>query len=187
MSLSLQKIAILALAIAIGQVSLWADEAKPLGKPKSQIDFSTDVLPIMKSLCFDCHGNKRAKAELNLESFETDPDFFRNARIWERVSHVLRIREMPPENKPQPSEDQRILLADFIDAQLAKFDCSNPDVPVNPGRVTLRRLNRNEYNNTIRDLFGLDFQPAEDFPNDEVGYGFDNIGDVLSISPILIS
>lgn len=181
-----QKIAIFALATALGQGSFWADEAKPSDTPTSQIDFSADVLPIMKSLCFDCHGNKRAKAELNLESFGTDPDFFRNARTWERVSHVLRLREMPPEKKSQPSEDQRILLTDFIDAQLAKFDCSNPNVPVNPGRVTLRRLNRNEYNNTIRDLFGLDFQPAEDFPNDEVGYGFDNIGDVLSISPILM-
>lgn len=181
-----QKIAILTLATAIGQGPIWADEAKTADTPNSQIEFGSDVLPIMKSLCFDCHGNKRAKAELNLEALGEKPDFFRNARVWERVNHVLRLREMPPEEKPQPSEDQRILLTEFIDKQLAKFDCSNPDVPVNPGRVTLRRLNRNEYNNTIRDLFGLDFQPAEDFPNDEVGYGFDNIGDVLSISPILM-
>ena len=69
---------------------------------------------------------------------------------------------------------------------LTDYTSSNPNVPVNPGRVTLRRLNRNEYNNTIRDLFGVDYQPAVDFPNDEVGYGFDNIGDVLSMSPILM-
>src|SRR5690606_15488506 len=56
----------------------------------------------------------------------------------------------------------------------------------NPGRVTVRRLNRTEYNNTIRDLVGVDFQPADDFPSDDVGYGFDNIGDVLSISPLLM-
>ena len=79
-----------------------------------------------------------------------------------------------------------MLLVEFIDAELAKFDCSDPAVPVNPGSVTLRRLNRSEYNNTIRDLFGVDYQPAADFPNDEVGYGFDNIGDVLSLSPILM-
>ena len=77
-------------------------------------------------------------------------------------------------------------MVEFIDSQLAKFDCSNPDVPINPGRVTLRRLNRVEYNNTIRYLFGVDYQAAADFPNDEVGYGFDNIGDVLSLSPILM-
>ena len=55
-----------------------------------------------------------------------------------------------------------------------------------PGRVTIRRLNRAEYNNTIRDLLGVDFQPADDFPSDDVGYGFDNIGDVLSMPPILL-
>ena len=62
-------------------------------------------------------------------------------------------------------------------------DCSGPR---NPGRVTLRRLNRTEYNNTIRDLIGVDFKPAGDFPADDVGYGFDNIGDVLSLSPLLL-
>src|SRR5438105_9952511 len=56
----------------------------------------------------------------------------------------------------------------------------------NYGRVTIRRLNRTEYNNTIRDLIGVDFKPAEDFPADDVGYGFDNIGDVLSVSPLLL-
>ncbi|MHC5544942.1 DUF1587 domain-containing protein, partial [Singulisphaera rosea] len=69
-----------------------------------------------------------------------------------------------------------------IDAVLAQFDCTGER---NAGRVTLRRLNRNEYNNTIRDLVGVDFKPAADFPNDDVGYGFDNIGDVLSLSPLL--
>src|SRR5690606_17835292 len=55
-----------------------------------------------------------------------------------------------------------------------------------PGRVTIRRLNREEYNNTIRDLVGVDFDPAEGFPADDTGYGFDNIGDVLSLSPIML-
>ena len=186
MGLNLQKINIIALTIITGHVLCWSDEAPSAISSKNQIDFREDILPVMKEVCFGCHGNKRAKAELNLEAFGAKPDFFRNARMWENVSHMLRLREMPPENKTQPTEDQRILLTDFIDTQLAKFDCSNPDVPINPGRVTIRRLNRNEYNNTIRDLFGIDYQPAKDFPNDEVGYGFDNIGDVLSISPILM-
>src|SRR5262249_59143596 len=63
-----------------------------------------------------------------------------------------------------------------------KLDCGKTP---NVGRVTVRRLNRSEYNNTIRDLLGVDFQPAADFPNDDVGYGFDNIGDVLSTTPLL--
>lgn len=180
------RFTILALFTSLGQALGQAEEAQPAIVPTSQAEFKRDIFPIMKDVCFGCHGNKRAKAELNLEAFASNPEFFKDGRTWERVSEVLRHREMPPENKKQPTEDQRILLTEFIDKELAKFDCSNPNVPVNPGRVTLRRLNRNEYNNTIRDLFGVDYQPAVDFPNDEVGYGFDNIGDVLSMSPILM-
>ena len=180
------RFTILALVTSLGQALGQAEEAQPAIVPTSQAEFERDIFPIMKDVCFGCHGNKRAKAELNLEAFASNPEFFKDGRTWERVSEVLRHREMPPENKKHPTEDQRILLTEFIDKELAKFDCSNPNVPVNPGRVTLRRLNRNEYNNTIRDLFGVDYQPAVDFPNDEVGYGFDNIGDVLSMSPILM-
>jgi len=89
---------------------------------------------------------------------------------------------MPPENKKQPSPLERELIVKWIQTTVFKCDCDHPD----PGRVTLRRLNRAEYNNTIRDLIGVDFQPAEDFPQDDVGYGFDNIGDVLSMPPILM-
>ena len=182
----LQKITFLALVGLFSQAFGAAEETKPTVVPTSQAKFNSDILPILKDICFGCHGNKRAKAELNLELFCASLDFFKDGRTWEHVSKMLRHREMPPENKKQPTEDQRIMLIEFIDKELAKFDCSNPTVPVNPGRVTLRRLNRSEYNNTIRDLFGVDYQPAADFPNDEVGYGFDNIGDVLSISPILM-
>ena len=157
-----------------------------LGQALCQAEFVQDIKPLLERYCFKCHGNKRAKAEVNLEAFGNAPDFFREGRTWEKVISMLHQREMPPEKKPQPTEDERILLTEFIAAQLAKFDCSNPGVPVNPGRVTLRRLNRSEYNNTVRDLFGVDYRPAADFPNDEVGYGFDNIGDVLSLSPILM-
>ena len=174
------------MAGCLGQALGQAEESQPSVVPTSQAEFERDIYPLMKDICFGCHGNKRAKAELNLEAFGANPDFFKDGRVWERVAEMLRHREMPPENKKQPSEDQRILLTEFIDKELAKFDCSNPNVPVNPGRVTLRRLNRNEYNNTVRDLFGVDYQPAADFPNDEVGYGYDNIGDVLSMSPILM-
>ena len=182
----LYRITFLFIAGCLGQALGQAEESQPSVVPTSQAEFERDIYPLMKDICFGCHGNKRAKAELNLEAFGANPDFFKDGRVWERVSEVLRHREMPPENKKQPSEDQRILLTEFIDKELAKFDCSNPSVPVNPGRVTLRRLNRNEYNNTVRDLFGVDYQPAADFPNDEVGYGYDNIGDVLSMSPILM-
>ena len=95
-----QKIAILTLATAIGQGPIWADEAKTADTPNSQIEFGSDVLPIMKSLCFDCHGNKRAKAELNLEALGEKPDFFRNARVWERVTMCLAFGKCPLKRNP---------------------------------------------------------------------------------------
>ena len=74
-------------------------------------------------------------------------------------------------------------LTGWIKSVMKADDCGRT---FDPGRVTIRRLNRAEYNNTIRDLIGIDFHPADDFPSDDVGYGFDNIGDVLSMPPILL-
>lgn len=89
---------------------------------------------------------------------------------------------MPPVDEAQPTDEERKQLTDWINARL---DCAC-DGPAYPGRVTIRRLNRAEYNNTIRDLFGIDFQPAATFPADDTGYGFDNIGDVLTLPPVLL-
>ncbi|OYV84468.1 MAG: hypothetical protein B7Z73_15365, partial [Planctomycetia bacterium 21-64-5] len=83
----------------------------------------------------------------------------------------------------QPTDLERRKVIDWIDTHFSGVDCS---LKRDPGRVTLRRLNRTEYDNTVRDLVGIDFQAAEDFPADDVGYGFDNIGDVLSMPPILL-
>jgi hypothetical protein len=95
---------------------------------------------------------------------------------------MLDGHEMPPKKRAQPSPQERETIVAWVESAVLKADCSNPD----PGRVTIRRLNRTEYNNTIRDLLGVDFQPADDFPVDDSGYGFDNIGDALSMPPILI-
>src|SRR6478735_3657620 len=89
---------------------------------------------------------------------------------------------MPPEGKARPTEAQLDRVNTWLDVEIFKVDCAGKR---DPGRVTIRRLNRNEYNNTIRDLVGVDFKPAADFPADDVGYGFDNIADVLTMSPLL--
>ncbi|HXX94176.1 MAG TPA: DUF1592 domain-containing protein, partial [Planctomycetota bacterium] len=96
----------------------------------------------------------------------------------------LQAREMPPQDKkPQPTVEEREFLANWIEGALDRADAA---APPDPGRVVLRRLNRIEYRNTIRDLIGVDFNPVEDFPHDDVGYGFDNIGDVLTLPTILM-
>ena len=109
----------------------------------------------------------------------------KDREVWENVVEMVRTGEMPPKAKgrPRPTPSEVELATRAIDDMLDQFDCTGPR---NDGRVTIRRLNRAEYNNTIRDLVGVDFKPAADFPNDDVGYGFDNIGDVLSLSPLLL-
>ena len=96
---------------------------------------------------------------------------------------MLKAREMPPPERPQPKPAEVEAVTAAIQGI---FDRADAAAKPNAGRVTIRRLNRTEYNNTIRDLVGVDFKPADDFPADDVGYGFDNIGDVLSVSPLLL-
>jgi hypothetical protein len=98
---------------------------------------------------------------------------------------MLRGLKMPPKNKPQPTREEREVVLAWLEAYTSGIDCSNPAVRT-PGRVTLHRLNRAEYNNTIRDLLGLDLRPADQFPSDDVGNGFDNMCDVLSLPAILL-
>ena len=90
---------------------------------------------------------------------------------------------MPPLEEEQPPEEQRQAVATWLARELERIDRATPP---DPGRVTARRLNRTEYNNTIKELLGVDMRPADDFPQDDAGYGFDNIADVLSLSPVLM-
>jgi hypothetical protein len=102
--------------------------------------------------------------------------------LWWAVLKNVRAGIMPPAGKPRPAPKEIELLADWIKRDAFGIDPKDPD----PGRVTIRRLNRVEYHNTIRDLMGIEFKAEEEFPPDDTGYGFDNIGDVLSVSPLLL-
>ena len=144
--------------------------------------YAKSVRPLLEKYCYNCHGNGKKKADLALDAYPDEAAIQRDRKTWEKILLNVRTREMPPESKPQPTPAERELIANWIEAEVFKCDCQHPD----PGRVTLRRLNRTEYNNTVRDLVGINFQPAADFPTDDIGYGFDNIGDVLSLPPILL-
>jgi hypothetical protein len=152
--------------------------------PKEVIEgFDTIVRPFVADNCVPCHGFKKQKNGLNLEAFESVASLTDDHERWAEVVRKLRGREMPPEEEPQPPEHKRQAVAGWLARELDRIDRLTPP---DPGRVTARRLNRNEYNNTIRDLLGVDVQPADDFPQDDAGYGFDNIADVLSLSPVLM-
>lgn len=145
--------------------------------------FDQRIQPLIVNYCLDCHDDAGAVGDVSLEGFASLRDVRDGRPLWLRVLGQLRAESMPPEDGDQPSSDERQMLIDWLDRALNEVDCSGP---VNPGRVTLRRLNRHEYRNTVRDLLGLDYEPATDFPADDVGYGFDNIGDVLSLPPLLM-
>lgn len=145
--------------------------------------FQTVILPLLEQNCYQCHGNGNHKGDVALDSYRTAAQVDANHPQWEDVMNAVESGEMPPPNaKNHPSLSDRNVIAKWIKSELYKYDPKNPD----PGAVTIHRLNRAEYNNTIRDLVGVDFKPAEDFPSDDSGYGFDNIGDVLSLSPVLM-
>jgi len=146
------------------------------------ISYERQVTPLLNKYCYSCHGNGKKKGDLALDAYPSLAEAVGDTGTWDKVLQNIRTRTMPPEKKPQPSLAEAELITRWIETQVFKCDCDNPD----PGRVTLHRLNRAEYNNTIRDLVGVNFQPADDFPADDSGYGFDNIGDVLSVPPVLL-
>jgi mono/diheme cytochrome c family protein len=145
--------------------------------------FETIVKPFLAENCFPCHGNKKHEKELNFQAFESASSLIDHRERWEEVIRKLRASEMPPIEEEQPPEEQRQAVATWLEREFERID---RETPPDPGRVTARRLNRTEYNNTIRDLLGVDVRPADEFPQDDSGYGFDNIADVLSLSPVLM-
>ena len=141
--------------------------------------FDTTVRPFLKAHCSSCHSAVRSTGGLNLETLATADTLTSQRERWEIVFQKLSSGEMPPKNAPQPGHADRAQVATWLLAELDRLDrAATPD----PGRVTARRLNRAEYNYTIKDLLGVDFRPADGFPQDDAGYGFDNNGDVLSLS-----
>jgi hypothetical protein len=145
--------------------------------------FEKSVQPFLKTNCFLCHNEKLKVGGLNLEGYHDAKSALQDREVWEKVVQKLRTGQMPPKGRPAPQPEEIATVTQWFELQFARLDRNmKPD----SGRVTARRLNRVEYNNTIRDLVGVDFKPAADFPADDSGYGFDNIGDVLSLSPVLM-
>jgi hypothetical protein len=146
-------------------------------------DFPKDGTAFLRKHCLHCHGDKEPKGGVNLGSYRDEDSALKGRKVLQKAAQLVESGEMPPESRPRPPAADAAAFVRSVRGVLARADGgARPD----PGKVTLRRLNRTEYNNTIRDLFGVDFNPAEDFPADGVGYGFDNIADVLSLSPVLL-
>src|ERR1043166_3172683 len=143
--------------------------------------FHKNVEPILEKYCFDCHADGMNKGGVAFDELKTEKALL-DHDLWLKALKTVRAGLMPPAKKPQPSAAERQRLEEWIKFDAFGIDARNPD----PGRVTARRLNRIEYRNTIRDLMGIDFNSEVEFPPDDTGFGFDNIGDVLTVSPMLL-
>lgn len=143
--------------------------------------FHRDIQPVLERHCYDCHGDGKTKGGVQLDGFESAADL-RDQKLWLRALKNVRAGIMPPADEDRLSPEELDTLTTWIKREGLGLDPTRPD----PGRVTVRRLNRVEYRNTVRELTGVDYETQKEFPADDTGHGFDNIGDVLTLSPILL-
>lgn len=139
--------------------------------------FAQVVAPFVQEHCAACHGADRPKAKLSLTRFQSAEQARAAPETWRKVRERLAAGEMPPEGRPRPPQAEVQAVLDWIDHDIAAVEPA-----ADPGRPVLRRLNRTEYRNTVRDLTGVDYPVGEEFPADTVGHGFDNQGDALSLT-----
>ncbi len=147
----------------------------------ASVSFESDIRPLLDEYCFRCHGEKKQKGDVQLSSFHTKRMLIEEHKLWQEVIHQIRSEEMP-EEEPLPTPAERALLVDWLEQTLNEIDWSKVK---NPGRVTMPRLTKTEYNNTMRDLLGIDIRPGDTFSEDGEGQsGFNNDRDNLFITPV---
>jgi len=194
---NLSSTLILLCAFASATFLIFEQHAQSAGQQPAAADpeaiFTKSIKPFFADNCFACHSEERQTADLSLESFKTAASLTKDRVTMKLILEKLKTGAMPPAKMPRPKPEDLTLVTNWLSTELEK-DPGKRSAPVEKakvvdagaGPVTARRLNRVEYNNTVRDLLGVDLQPADDFPQDDSGYGFDNIGDVLSLSPVLM-
>ena len=159
--------------VALFVTTAWADRAA------DQAAFQQSLMPMLRAYCYDCHDTG---SDIPLLEDDSLTKLQSHRKLWVRALAQVRLGSMPPADGEKMDAKTREKMVALIDGLANSVNCvENP----NAGKVALRRLNRHEYRNTVRDLTGVDYQPSTGFPGDDVGYSFDNIGDVLSLPPIL--
>ena len=141
-----------------------------------------EVLPLLEEYCYDCHGDGAQKGGFAMDELISLGNFEEHHEMWDRVWKNAYNRNMPPANVDQPQDREISKILSWIEKESFQY---NPG-QIDPGHVVLRRLNRTEYENTIKDLFQVTIDAKNYFPADDTGYGFDTIGEVLTLSPLLM-
>ncbi|PHS05660.1 MAG: hypothetical protein COA78_15125 [Blastopirellula sp.] len=148
------------------------------------LSFNKKIIPLLKQYCYECHDSTSSYGDLDLEALITEQPLVVNRQHWLNVIQQLKIRSMPPADEKQPSDLDRRILAGWLTGTIKNFDYTTVR---QPGYEPARRLTLEEYNNTVRDLFGTDLRPADKFPADlSASSGFDNSANSLFIHPILL-
>jgi hypothetical protein len=142
------------------------------------VEFQEVIQPILQKRCYDCHGDGSHKGGVAFDTLKTEDDVLHNPDLWLKLLKNTRAGIMPPPDNPRPTVEEQAAIEKWVKFTAFGVDPKNFD----PGAVTVRRLNRVEYHNTIRDLLGVDYNVDVELPLDDTGYGFDDIGDVLSMS-----
>jgi hypothetical protein len=142
--------------------------------------FQVEIEPIFVSYCNDCHGYGSSEGGVTLDEFNSNT--IGDHGLWLRILKNTRSHIMPPIEESQPTAVERTVLADWIKRGPFGISSENSD----PGRAIVHRLNRTEYQNTILDLIGIEFKTMDEFPADNTGEGFDNIGELLTLSPMML-
>jgi len=167
-------------AVFVGMTS--GNAVHAAGELRGEKTFNEKVLPVLETFCYDCHADGMDEGNFILDEHSTYATLAADKKLWDHVREIMSTHVMPPENKDQPTNDERKVVLNWIENDVFWVDPTKPD----PGHAVLRRLNRTEYNNTVRDVFFVNSRPAKNFPPDDTGYGYDNIGSVLSLSPLLM-
>ncbi len=140
-------------------------------------DFNKHILPVLDNYCLNCHDSESAKGDIDLEAALKRRPFVRDLALWQNVAERIRSGDMPPKGKDKPEDKEALMVRAWVQKEINGFDYGKVR---EPGNVPARRLSREEYNRTIRDLIGLDLKPADQFPMDFTGTsGFSNSANTL--------
>lgn len=156
------------------------------GSVRGDDAFALRAKPLLAKYCYECHGEKKQNGGIEVFSLTSTDQAFRHHQFLKNIAQQVEDRDMPPDDADeQPTDDERAALAREIREVVARLESG--EFPRHPGRPTVRRLNREEFSLTVKDLFAVEFQAGKDFPADGAGgEGFDNVGDALFIQPALM-
>jgi mono/diheme cytochrome c family protein len=177
-----KRLFVLVLSLYVASIIPSAPEAAAVQKsPATLTGAPAEYHAVVGQYCVTCHNETLKTGGLTLEKMDFN-DVGAGGEVWEKVIRKLRSGMMPPQGRPKPDDATRNGFATWLETNLDRAAASKPD----PGRPLLRRLNRTEYANAIRDLLALNVDPASLLPPDDSGYGFDNNADILGVSPVLL-